>query len=74
MREPQGPCKGCGDRTAECHGECTKYKEYRERLKEYRVKVHRARMADVMRTRPWLNKDSKAQKEYRSEVLHDRKK
>lgn len=74
MREPHGPCKGCGERTAECHATCGKYKDFREELKDYRIKIHRARMADIISSRPWLNKNSEAQKEYKQEVLHDRKK
>lgn len=74
MKEPQGPCRGCGDRTAECHATCEKYKDYRKKLEEYRVHIHRSRMSDIIAGRPWMNKHSKAQAEYRAEVLHDRKK
>lgn len=28
------PCKGCEERTAECHVTCIRYKEYRKKLDE----------------------------------------
>lgn len=33
------PCKGCKERTAECHGKCERYKEFQkemEKVKENR--------------------------------------
>lgn len=81
MGEPQGPCKGCGKRTAEdpesgtrdCHISCEEYAEYRKRLAEYKIKISRARAWNAIMNRPWMGQHSKAQEEYRAEKKEERK-
>lgn len=71
--EPQGPCKDCRDRAPGCHGQCEKYKEYRQELAEYKTKMSRARAWENILRRPWMKENSKARQEYRREADHDRK-
>lgn len=83
MREPKGPCKGCEIRTVEdpekgthdCHDRCGQYQEYRQKLMEYRRKVYTAQIQEkIVKSRPWMKRNSKAQNEYRREAERDRKK
>ena len=57
------PCRGCPDRSAECHGGCALYREYREkcdrRMEERRMAsaCTEARRAAFERTQtPWIMK------------------
>lgn len=36
MNEPNCPCIGCKDRTAECHGKCFKYIIWGKLLRQYK--------------------------------------
>lgn len=38
------PCKGCEERSAECHCTCEKYKAYREQCKEIKYRAKGLRM------------------------------
>lgn len=77
------PCKECKDRTAEdpergtkdCHSGCEKYREFQKELKKEKYEKYIAKAQDYMaNTRPWMEQDSKAQREYKKEVQRDRKK
>lgn len=35
MKKPKPPCKGCKDRSAECHASCEKFSEYEKARREY---------------------------------------
>lgn len=37
------PCKGCTERTATCHGECLKYREYKASLSNNKAAIARQR-------------------------------
>lgn len=74
MGKPQGPCRNCTERSQGCHSSCGKYKEYKEKLKEFNRAVYRAQAANAYGGRPWMKKNSQARKEYEKEAERDRKK
>lgn len=73
MGKPQGPCRNCTERSQGCHSRCGRYKEYREKLMAYNRIVYSAQAADAYGGRPWMKKNSKAQKEFKKEAERDRK-
>lgn len=74
MRKPEGPCKGCEERTPGCHGTCEKYTKYKERLEEYKTILRATRREDLIPGhRPWMKQTSKAQAGYRNEQKAERR-
>lgn len=53
MKKPQSPCQGCEVRLVKCHEYCDLYKDYVERMAEYRRKVKAARWAAYGNTVEW---------------------
>lgn len=75
IKRPEGPCRRCTDRTAGCHATCERYHEFREELMEFSRTVYEARKPYLIaKSRPWMMKDSEAQKEYRKEKQAEYKK
>ena len=40
------PCRGCEERTAECHATCEKYKRYKRELEELKNKKKAGQSSD----------------------------
>lgn len=50
MSITDSPCKLCTDRTAECHGQCERYKAWKEEYGAYKDKKHKQEVQEyVMR-------------------------
>ena len=57
MLKPNSSCKGCKDRTAYCHADCERYKDYKRRLAEWYAAYYERRAVDhIADNRPWLHK------------------
>lgn len=41
------PCNKCQERSAECHGKCEKYKEYRQKLDSIKAECSKAKQKEV---------------------------
>ena len=46
MRPPEGACRGCQRRTAECHASCEDYKRYKAELAAFNAELKAAKQPE----------------------------
>lgn len=51
MSKPTAPCKNCAERHPHCHGECEKYKQYKEEAVRDKEAYYRSREYDEYRNK-----------------------
>lgn len=70
MKEVDSPCKGCADRSADCHAACTKYQAYASDRQEVYKRRYNAIVMNTVdvgkRRKSWqLKRSEDATKSYR---------
>lgn len=57
--KPVPPCRRCEERTMGCHASCERYREYKEEVAAYNVKVNAARDRETQATRFMVEQDKR---------------